>query len=190
MSENKRYKTEFEDQLDKFLRKNQGLYGTIYCPPLHKAAHLGRDEFVLHLVEEKKVEVNSTFFCGWTPLMVATREGRLSTVRLLLELGANVHLYDTGRMNALFLAVFRPNRAVIQLLIDHGAEMPPGIQLGNNWVTRKLIMFVRDRLVEKKLSVVVTAGIMFKGQFRDFLADGVCDARLLIHISAFACTSF
>lgn len=40
-------------------------------------------------------------------------------------------------------------------------------------------------LTEKLFSSVVALGISSVGRFRDFLAEGVCDARLLIHVANF-----
>lgn len=51
---------------------------------------------------------------------------------------------------------------------------------------RKDISFLCDWLTEKRLSRVVARGIQSRGQFHAFLADGVCDARLLIYVAKFA----
>lgn len=45
---------------------------------------------------------------------------------------------------------------------------------------------IEDTLMEKLFSRVVVGGILSEGEFREFLADGVCDARILIHIANFA----
>ena len=50
----------------------------------------------------------------WTPLMVAARDHKLSSVKLLLELGANLYLEDREGKNALQLATNREVRAILE----------------------------------------------------------------------------
>lgn len=56
---------------------------------LHYSAARGKDEdFAKKLIKNQKLDVQN--YLGWTPMMMACRNGRISTVKILLELGADV----------------------------------------------------------------------------------------------------
>ena len=52
----------------------------------------------------------------WTPLMVAAYSGKMETVRLLLEAGADRALKDDQGKTALHRAIERNNKEVVDLL--------------------------------------------------------------------------
>ena len=59
---------------------------------------------------------------GWRPLMFAAAEGRLQTVRLLLELGANVNATnDLGRTALMFASIYGYEE-IAAVLLDVGAD--------------------------------------------------------------------
>lgn len=156
-------------------------------PPLHKAASAGRDDYVRHLVKEEGENVDVRGRTGETALGWAVWEKHMSTARLLLELGANINLGVDDCGTALWLAMQNGDRPMIRMLIDHGAKLTPAERIN---IDSKIIDFVHNLLMEKLFFTVVTGGILSNGtEFRDFLADGVCDARLLIHVAKFAYSS-
>ena len=60
-------------------------------------------------------DVNAKCVNGETPLMNAASVGNVQIIKLLLEKGANVQVFDSLGENALYHAVFRRNN--IQLLL-------------------------------------------------------------------------
>jgi ankyrin repeat protein len=72
-------------------------------------------------------KLTSTHPDGETPLMAASRSGRIDAVRLLLEAGADVNARDTyQRQTALMWAAAEGHTAVVQALLAAGAD--PNVQ--------------------------------------------------------------
>lgn len=145
--------------------------------PLHAAISHGRDDLVRYLVEERGHDVNVRTWSGDTPLIHAVFTRRLSTARLLLELGADVELED-GYVNALWHAFINEDRPMIRMLVDHGAKATPeDVKDMMRGPGKQVACFILDRLMEKLFSKVI-AGLCSNGTF--------LDARLLILIASFA----
>jgi ankyrin repeat protein len=104
--------------------------------PFLRAAQSG-DLVLMKLLLEKGADPSIATVHGITPLMVASGIGwvegvtyewspqaTLDTVKLLLQLGANVNAQDTldGR-TALMGAAHKGRNDVVQLLVDHGADL-------------------------------------------------------------------
>ncbi len=104
--------------------------------PFLRAAQSG-DLVLMKLLLEKGADPSIATVHGITPLMVASGigwvegvtyewspQGTLDTVKLLLQLGADVNAQDTldGR-TALMGAAHKGRNDVVQLLVDHGADL-------------------------------------------------------------------
>ena len=88
---------------------------------LHKAAFADRHKAMRRLTEVRGVPVDGVDERGRTALHVAAYEGKLEAARVLLELGASVHVADHRGRTALHLAAFADRRLLIKLLRAHGA---------------------------------------------------------------------
>jgi ankyrin repeat protein len=60
---------------------------------------------------------------GMTPLMYAARDGRMDTVRMLLEAGAEINARDANDITPLITAITNNHPDVARLLIDRGADI-------------------------------------------------------------------
>ncbi|WP_162143549.1 ankyrin repeat domain-containing protein, partial [Anaeroarcus burkinensis] len=69
-------------------------------------------------------------FDGYTPLIAASESGRLATVELLLNHGANVNAIDKDKQTALMRAAAAGRLDVVRLLIDRGADLARKDKLG------------------------------------------------------------
>ncbi|VUC25990.1 unnamed protein product [Clonostachys rosea] len=90
---------------------------------LHVAAYKGDLAFLRLLLNmELPMGVDSASFDGSTPLIIATGAGRLDSVRLLLDHGADVSIADYAGWTALHWAVNRNWPHIVRLLLDCGAD--------------------------------------------------------------------
>lgn len=60
---------------------------------------------------------------GKAPLFIASSQGHVETVRLLLDRGANLHHYDNDGKTSLFVATSGGYLEVVRLLLDRGAHI-------------------------------------------------------------------
>jgi ankyrin repeat protein len=60
---------------------------------------------------------------GMTPLMYASRDGRMDTVRMLLEAGANIDTRDANDITPLIAAITNNHPDVARFLIERGADI-------------------------------------------------------------------
>jgi hypothetical protein len=68
---------------------------------------------------------------GYTPLMLASAEGRLEVVRWLLDHGADINERDNGGRTALSMASFKDRAPVVTLLLEGGGD--PAISGPGGW---------------------------------------------------------
>lgn len=85
--------------------------------PLHVAAHYGRDSFV-ELLLESKGYVDALSDKGTTALQLAIIRERTSSIKVLLNWGANI---DVQYGFPLRYAVIKGNVNCVRLLVEHGA---------------------------------------------------------------------
>jgi ankyrin repeat protein len=93
--------------------------------PLHVAAKKGQEE-VAKLLISYGADVNARDGAGKTPIFYATENGNLKIARLLLTNKANVKDYP----ELLNIAVKRKRREIIEVLLQHGADVNTIDELG------------------------------------------------------------
>ena len=89
-----------------------------------EAAALGRDERVARLLHDSPAAVNAWTPDGWTPLMLAAFFATASTVRILLDAGAEIDAAARNAMKVqpLHAAVGARNLESVELLLDRRAD--------------------------------------------------------------------
>ena len=60
---------------------------------------------------------------GMTPLMYAARDGRMETVRMLLDAGADINARDANEITPLIAAITNNHPDVARYLIERGADI-------------------------------------------------------------------
>lgn len=88
---------------------------------LHLAAAAGKDEVLVELIKQQRVEINGKNNRGRTALFFAAQRGRNDAVRRLLYHGADPFVLDNAGWNPLHAAAFHGHDAVVETLLasDH-----------------------------------------------------------------------
>lgn len=91
---------------------------------LQYSAAKGCLSVVRYFLEQQLLDVNTEANGGWTPLLLATKNGHTDVVDYLLEKKANVHSKtESGGWTALHLASESGFLEIVKLLVDHGADV-------------------------------------------------------------------
>jgi hypothetical protein len=81
------------------------------------------DEHVCRLFLHARLDVNARDTREWTPLMMASFNGRETLAIELIKLGASVHAQDADGYTPLHWSTFNGYANVVQLLLRKGAEV-------------------------------------------------------------------
>jgi len=88
--------------------------------PIHSAALLGRLSVITFLLDHGAA-IDREDIRGFTPLHLAVKSGKIPTASLLIEKGAKI---DVGSfLTPLMLAAFDNKKAMVDLLLKHGAGL-------------------------------------------------------------------
>ncbi|CAM9743302.1 unnamed protein product [Ectocarpus sp. 12 AP-2014] len=95
--------------------------------PLHLAAGLGNNHVVLTLLGNTSTDIDPLDNGGFSPLMLASRNGHRSTVEALLRAGADTtprssHIEDLPHQAALEMATSKGHVGVVQALLENGGD--------------------------------------------------------------------
>jgi len=97
---------------------------------VHYAAAHGYDMF-LKIMIEANVNVDFPDILKQTSLMLAAKSGKYSTVKLLIDAGANVnHIDDAYHRSALIYAAEHKHTDIVELLISAGADIDLSDKMG------------------------------------------------------------
>lgn len=97
---------------------------------LHLAAWQGHLGIVKLLVKQAGADVDGQTTDGRTPLHLASQRGQYRVARILIELGANVHMTSMGSHTPLHVAAETGHTSTSRLLIKHRADVHAQSALG------------------------------------------------------------
>lgn len=97
---------------------------------LHLAAWQGHLGIVKLLVKQAGADVDGQTTDGRTPLHLASQRGQYRVARILIELGANVHMTSAGAHTPLHVAAETGHTSTSRLLIKHQADVHAQSALG------------------------------------------------------------
>lgn len=97
---------------------------------LHLAAWQGHLGIVKLLVKQAGADVDGQTTDGRTPLHLASQRGQYRVARILIELGANVHMTSVGLHTPLHVAAETGHTSTSRLLIKHQADVHAQSALG------------------------------------------------------------
>ena len=89
---------------------------------IHRSAASGHTECIRIMAKEPSFDVDVRGEFGRTALIMAAESGHLETTKYLLELGAQVNLYDTEDWGPLAFALRTGKTDLIDLLLENGAD--------------------------------------------------------------------
>lgn len=89
---------------------------------LYEAVARGKFELVIELIE-KGADMNAEHNDGWTPLMVAAKNGHKEICEFLISKDANVNAKNNKMGTALLYAVIEGHIEICKLLILKGADV-------------------------------------------------------------------
>ncbi|KAF5296874.1 hypothetical protein FQA39_LY12392 [Lamprigera yunnana] len=88
----------------------------------HATKH-GLEEIVEFLINSKAIDVNSCNIFGITSLMLASRNGNVNIIKMLLNAGAFVNAVDDTGLSAFYHCIKSNNQHLIQILNQRGADI-------------------------------------------------------------------
>nr|WP_238542256.1 ankyrin repeat domain-containing protein [Sphingomonas sp. PAMC 26621] len=118
---------------------------------LHQAARLGRDDVIPALLQAG-ADVDARDVKGYTPLILASYNGQVSTTTVVLAAGATVDAGDGARGNTPLMGVaFKGYADIARLLLEAGADANQR-NLAGQTALMNAVMFGHAPIVEMLLA--------------------------------------
>eukprot|EP00404_Azadinium_spinosum_P030715 CAMPEP_0180556370 /NCGR_PEP_ID=MMETSP1037_2-20121125/543_1 /TAXON_ID=632150 /ORGANISM="Azadinium spinosum, Strain 3D9" /LENGTH=683 /DNA_ID=CAMNT_0022572403 /DNA_START=242 /DNA_END=2290 /DNA_ORIENTATION=- len=96
---------------------------------LHEAAQNGRDDAVVAFLDDESVDIDALDERKVTPIGYAVARGRLSTMKLLIDRGANMQAVDDAGHTLFHFAAFSNKAKVMKELVEVTRDIYPD----NSW---------------------------------------------------------
>lgn len=136
-------------QTEKLEREGRFPGGSAADHQLWYAAYDGDTQQVISSIEQG-ADANFRGKGGFSPIVIAARNGHLDIVRYLVEHGAKVDQRDNNRKkSALLAAAFKGHYDVVQYVVEHGADL--NVQAVNGWTPLHDAAYIGDFEIVKLL---------------------------------------
>lgn len=136
----------------------------------YQAASLGQNTIVRSMIDAG-IDVNDSWF-GNNPLAAAAGNGHIETVSMLVHAGADVNNTGGEQPHALLQAINEENEAMVQLLIEAGADMDCR---SNEFFDFTPLQFAASRGAPTIVGMLLAAGAAVDREERDPLMYDLAD---------------
>jgi ankyrin repeat protein len=124
---------------------------------------------IMDLLLDYEANANLSNWKNYTPLAYAVTYGDMQATRMLIDNGADVnHVIEKGR-NIAELARISGNDSVLNLVLEHGGEVPRGVDFsefrvlfGNSFNTTDYFIQFRGNMVDTKSGYYFGTGIDYR----------------------------
>lgn len=96
----------------------------LFLNNIYIAARMGNAARITKILEKHPELINTLNRAGFTPLHYAANGGHIDAVKALLANEADVEAKRSGGFTPIHDAIVKKHRAVVELLIEHGAKIP------------------------------------------------------------------
>ena len=136
--------------------------GDLRAQSIFEAATNGDTTVVRELLSRDPNLVRSADERERTALHHAVRGGSASTVRILLEAGAEINAQQHGGQTALHAAALRGQTEIVRLLLDNGAD----VELRESYGRTPLLLVARETGSVEMATILLDAGAEIDGRDR------------------------
>ena len=149
-------------------------YADIHCDketnstlvPLRQALMIKDTNKVVNFIKDNNLSVNLKMLDGRTPIMYSSFYNDINTTKELINLGADVHLKDRYKLNALAYAISTNSAQVVKFLFDNGMKMDE---------IKEIQYYYPQKKFYRTISQIVIDSNYLDVKYKDYILEENCD---------------
>ena len=149
-------------------------YADIHCDketnstlvPLRQALMIKDTNKVVNFIKDNNLSVNLKMLDGRTPVMYSSFYNDINTTKELINLGADVHLKDRYKLNALAYAMSTNSAQVVKFLLDNGMKMDE---------IKEIQYYYPQKKFYRTISQIVIDSNYLDVKYKDYISEENCD---------------
>ena len=149
-------------------------YADIHCDketnstlvPLRQALMIKDTNKVVNFIKDNNLSVNLKMLDGRTPIMYSSFYNDINTTKELINLGADVHLKDRYKLNALAYAISTNSAKVVKFLLDNGMKMDE---------IKEIQYYYPQKKFYRTISQIVIDSNYLDVKYKDYILEENCD---------------
>lgn len=149
-------------------------YADIHCDketnstlvPLRQALMIKDTNKVVNFIKDNNLSVNLKMLDGRTPIMYSSFYNDINTTKELINLGADVHLKDRYKLNALAYAISTNSAQVVKFLLDNGMKMDEIKEIQYYYPQKKFYRTINQIVIDSNYLDV---------KYKDYISEENCD---------------